>query len=57
MINHYAQIDPATMICFAVSSLSAEVIADNLIALTEPDTGLIGMRWTGAAWEAVPVAP
>lgn len=56
-MNHYAQIDTVTRICFAVSSLSAEVIADNLIALTEPATGLIGMRWTGAAWEAVPVAP
>lgn len=54
---HYAQIHEVTLVCFAVSSLSAEVIADNLIPLVEPDTGLIGMRWTGTAWEAVPVAP
>lgn len=54
---HYAQIDPETMICVAVSSLSAEVLADNLIRLDSPDTSLIGKRWTGTAWEVVPVAP
>lgn len=56
-MHYYAQIDLATMICFAVSSLSAEVIADNLIKLASPDTGPIGMRWTGTAWEAPPPAP
>lgn len=48
----YAQID-ATGICVAISDLSGEVIAANMIPLATNDSAIIGKRWTGAAWVAV----
>ena len=49
----YAQIDENN-ICFAVSSLNGEVIADNLIPLEVFDTSVLGKKWTGNGWEDVP---
>lgn len=48
----YAQLDD-NKICTAISDLSEEVNAENLIALTTYDTFLIGKRWNGETWEAV----
>lgn len=49
----YAQID-ATGICIALSDISGEVIAANMIPLAVYDSTVIGKRWTGSAWVAVP---
>jgi hypothetical protein len=50
---YYAQIDQ-TGICFAVSQLSREVTANNMIAINSYDTTLLGKRWNGTNWEEVP---
>lgn len=50
----YAQIDD-TGLCFAVSSLSGEVSAPNLIPLASMAATVLGQRWTGTEW--VEVAP
>lgn len=50
----YAQIDENN-ICFAVSSLNGEVIADNLIQLETYNTSFIGKRYNNGTWEDVPV--
>lgn len=52
MRYYYAQIN-ADGVCIALSDLSAEVIAANLIPLAAYDSDIIGKRWTGAAWVAV----
>ena len=51
---HYAQIDPTTRLCIAVSTLSAEVHAPHLIPIDSPDRALLGRRWDGAQWQAPP---
>lgn len=48
----YAQID-SNNICFAVSYLSGEVIADDMIMLNEEDEPL-GMKYKDGIWEEVP---
>lgn len=53
MRYYYAQID-ATGICIALSDLSGEVVAANMIPLPAYDSAIIGKRWTGAAWVVVP---
>ena len=54
---HYAQIDPTTRLCIAVSTLSAEVHAPHLIPIDSPDRALLGRRWDGAQWQAPPPPP
>lgn len=49
----YAQIDAGTGICFCISHLSGEVSGDNLIALIDGNTNVLGKRWTGTNWEEV----
>lgn len=50
---YYAQID-SNGIAYAVSELSGEVIADNLIPLASMDSAVLGKRWVGGVWEDVP---
>ena len=49
----YAQINDEN-ICIAVSNLSGEVSADNLIPLEVFDATVLGKKWTGDGWEDVP---
>ena len=49
----YAQINDEN-ICMAVSNLSGEVSADNLIPLEVFDASILGKKWTGDGWEDVP---
>lgn len=53
MIKHYAQIDPGTGECFAVSMLAGEVINDNLIEQPDFSDTRLGQRRDKAAgkWE------
>lgn len=48
----YAQID-ANGVASAVSDLTGEVSAPNMIPIV-PGDEVLGMQWTGVAWEAVP---
>ena len=48
----YAQINSEN-ICFAVSYLSGEVIADDMIRLSEEDEPL-GKKYNNGTWEEVP---
>ena len=49
----YAQINDEN-ICIAVSNLSGEVSADNLIPLEVFDASILSKKWTGDGWEDVP---
>lgn len=51
----YAQID-SNNICLAVSYLSGEVIADNMIRLLEADEPL-GKKYNNGTWEELPPQP
>ena len=51
----YAQID-SNNICFAVSYLSGEVIADDMIMLNEEDEPL-GKKYNNGTWEELPPQP
>ena len=51
----YAQIDNDN-ICFAVSYLSEEVIADDMIRLSEEDEPL-GKKYNNGTWEELPPRP
>lgn len=51
----YAQINSEN-ICFAVSYLSGEVIADDMIMLNEEDEPL-GKKYNNGAWEELPPQP
>lgn len=51
----YAQID-SNNICFAVSYLSGEVIADDMIRLSAEDEPL-GKKYNNGTWEEVPSQP
>lgn len=50
---YYAQID-GDGIAYAVSELSGEVIADNLIPLASMDLSVLGKRRAGSSWGDVP---
>ena len=52
----YAELDENN-ICKAVSDLSGEVIADNMIPLETYDESLLGKRYVDGAWEEVPQEP
>ena len=56
-MNHYAQIDPSTGICVAVSSLSGAVEAQYMIAIEAPEAALLGKVWDGQGWQDAPPAP
>jgi len=49
MSFYYAQINEAG-ICFAVSELAGEVIADNMVQLESYDTSLLGKRYVNGTW-------
>lgn len=49
----YAQINDEN-ICIAVSNLSGEVSADNLIPLEVFDTSILGKKYNNGVWEDVP---
>lgn len=49
----YAQID-ASGIAFAVTQVAAEINAQHLVRLPGYDAAVLGQRWTGTHWEAVP---
>jgi len=49
----YAQINEEGR-AVGVSQLSGQVEAANMIALPAYDESVIGKRWTGAGWEAMP---
>lgn len=49
----YAELDENN-ICKAVSDLSGEVIADNMIPLETYDTTLLGKRYEDGEWVEVP---
>jgi hypothetical protein len=53
---YYAQID-ADNICTGVSQLAAATESPDLVPISTYDTSLIGQRWTGDEWEAVPEPP
>lgn len=52
---YYAQINEANTV-FAISDLSGEVIADNMIAIDEPDASLMGAIWDGVEFTKVQVS-
>lgn len=52
----YATIDENN-ICYGISQLSGEVIADNMIELLSYDTTLLGKMWTGSEWVENPNPP
>lgn len=52
----YAELDENN-ICKAVSDLSGEVIADNMIPLETYDESLLGKRYVDGVWEEVPQEP
>jgi len=49
MNYYYAQINTDN-ICFAVSDLSGEVRADNMIRLENYDASLLGKRYVDGKW-------
>lgn len=48
-MKYYATIDENN-ICYGISQLSGEVIADNMIELSSYDTTLLGKMWIGSEW-------
>lgn len=52
----YAQIDEKG-ICFAISNLSGEVKADDMILLTESEPSPLGKRYINGGWEEVEQEP
>ena len=48
-MNYYAQLNEEN-ICFAVSQLSGEVQADNLIKISSFDTSIMGKRYADGTW-------
>lgn len=53
MTSIYAQLN-AQSICIAVTQSDVELSAPHLLLLPSYDTDLLGKRWTGTHWEAVP---
>ena len=48
----YAQLND-NRVCIAVSDLSGEVIADNMIRIDNFDTTLLGKKYNNGSWETV----
>ena len=46
---YYAQINQDG-ICVAVTQASGELLGAEFVPLSELDTSVLDMRWTGAAW-------